>query len=124
MALLGPRLMRGAGVGVPVASRVRVQRSWDWRRRNGTRETDQVPAAQQDQHQPGRKLHGETESGGNHQVEQNDGAAGDEDRDGVTESPNTPDKGRAPRIALLADDRTYCDYVIRIGGVTHAEKKS
>lgn len=90
----------------------------------GAAEAGEIPATEQDQHQANRKLHCQAKASGNDDIKENDCAAHDEDRQRVTEAPENTDQGRTFRTALLADDGSYSDDVIGIGGMPHTQKEA
>lgn len=92
--------------------------------RHGMCEADQIPDSQQDQHEAYRKLHGQTDTRGDHKIKENDGAAYDKDRQRVAKSPENADQGGALGASLLGDNCGYRDYMVGIGGVPHSEEKS
>jgi hypothetical protein len=79
--------------------------------------------AQQDQHEGHRELHGEPDPRRDDHLEEDDGPARDQDRDGVADPPQHPEQGRGPETALAADDGAHRDHVVRIGRVADTEEE-
>ena len=79
---------------------------------------------EQNEHDADAELHGEAEAGRNDDAEQNYRAADDKDRQGMPNPPYRADHRRTPQIALTAHDRCDRDDVVRISGVSNAEKES
>ena len=130
--LFGIVSMRMAVNEIAMNVRMRMRVSMRMRRIRGgrerlghpARESSKVQNSQQDQHQPDRQLHGESEPRRNHHSEKNDRRAHQKNCDGMTQSPQHSDQSRVTYAALPAHNRGDGDHVVRIGGMPHPQEKS
>src|SRR4051794_28241500 len=98
--------------------------SWRMAVRNALHDARQIEDAEQDEHQADGQLHGEADARRNDEVEENDGSADTENRDGVADAPQHADRCRLTDAALTADNRRNSDDVIWVRGMAHPENKS
>lgn len=84
----------------------------------------EIQNAEENEHQPHGKFHGQADTRRDDDVEENDGGADKDDGDGVAESPKSADEGGFRKRAFAADDSGNGDDVIGIGGMAHAEEEA
>jgi hypothetical protein len=87
------------------------------------RDAGEIQNAEQNQHQPHREFHGQTDARGNHHLKKNDGGAYQNNGDGVTQSPKRADQRGLGQGTFAAHDRGDRDDVVGIRGMAHAEKE-
>lgn len=130
----------GGIIGVRMTMRVRVRvhyaamavsmRVHDLRRidlggpGHGAQKAGDVDHPENDEHHRDGKFHAEADAHRNNEVEENYSGSDHENRGRVAKAPECTDQCGASAAAMVGNDGGDRDDVVRIGGVTHAEKKS
>ena len=89
-----------------------------------TKKTHNIHRAQHNQHESHGKLHRQSDSRRNYDIEKNDQRTDCENGEGMPDAPENSRERCLEEIALPAHDRRHRDHVVRVGGVTHPQKKS
>ena len=84
----------------------------------------EIQDAEQNQHEADGQFHAQAEARRDRELEQNDGRADGENRERVSQSPESADQSGVQHGAFAADDGGHGHDVIGIGGVPHPQKKS
>jgi hypothetical protein len=84
----------------------------------------QVKPTQDHQHQGHAQFETQAKARGDNDSKKYDKPAHHEERQAVADSPEHPSQRGISNLSLPANNRGHGDYMIRIGGVAHAEKET
>src|SRR5947207_6891456 len=103
---------------IPVAMRVRVNQLRV--SRCAPEKAEYVRNTEPNQHQPDGKLHRQTDSGRNRQVEKDDCRSDHENCERMSQAPKNANPGRFCDLSFAADNRSHGDHMVGIGRVANS----